>query len=462
MADTNLDITVTSKGIKEAQAALKKLETEAANAEKASKKLADAAKKLEDKFKLEAAAIGKTADQVKILKLEQSGATKAQIEAAKSALSYKEKTLQAAKAADQAAKEQQQLAASLLKSQAAAEKLRKVNLKASLLAEAKAADKLEKEQLQLAAATNKTAVAAQNLAVKQQGTHKATKELRGGFRAMRGSTQQVSYQLQDIAVQAQMGTSAFIILGQQGPQLASVFGPGGAVLGALIAFGAMLGGVLVTAFKDSETGSDALESALGRLETQIDQTDNATFQLSKRILEFAAVSEAAAQAELISGLKDTQLALRETKDQFGQLVSDSVSQDIQGVALELNKLRQQDPLVDSKLIKDTQTYADELGNVNVTLDELSHSFGISKKQALAYFDAASSLDESSIQSYSALRTVIDQIQVSTRNLNPEFAVLRRNLIKEEVALRSLTDQAGVLRKAKRIKRTRHRGVKRPS
>ena len=96
MADTNLDITVTSKGIKEAQAALKKLETEAANAEKASKKLADAAKKLEDKFKLEAAAIGKTADQVKILKLEQSGATKAQIEAAKSALSYKEKTLQAA------------------------------------------------------------------------------------------------------------------------------------------------------------------------------------------------------------------------------------------------------------------------------------------------------------------------------------------------------------------------------
>ena len=312
MADTNLDITVTSKGIKEAQAALKKLETEAANAEKASKKLADAAKKLEDKFKLEAAAIGKTADQVKILKLEQSGATKAQIEAAKSALSYKEKTLQAAKAADQAAKEQQQLAASLLKSQAAAEKLRKVNLKASLLAEAKAADKLEKEQLQLAAATNKTAVAAKNLAVKQQGTHKATTELRGGFRAMRGSTQQVSYQLQDIAVQAQMGTSAFIILGQQGPQLASVFGPGGAVLGAIIAFAAMVGGTLVAGLSDAEEEVDGLSEALDRLKGISDKTRGGIFALSDEFAKLSKESKALAELEIALDISRTERGLEKS------------------------------------------------------------------------------------------------------------------------------------------------------
>ena len=40
MADTNLDITVTSKGIKEAQASLKKLEAEAAKAEKAMRRSA--------------------------------------------------------------------------------------------------------------------------------------------------------------------------------------------------------------------------------------------------------------------------------------------------------------------------------------------------------------------------------------------------------------------------------------
>ena len=73
---------------------------------------------------------------------------------------------------------------------------------------------------------------------------KGANKTNGPFRAMRGSVQQVSWQLQDVAVQAQMGTSAFTILGQQGPQLASIFGPGGAVFGVLIAFGAIVAGAV--------------------------------------------------------------------------------------------------------------------------------------------------------------------------------------------------------------------------
>jgi hypothetical protein len=90
-----------------------------------------------------------------------------------------------------------------------------------------------------------------NLSNKAQNAENTTKGLSKSVRSnvspmknMRAQAQQVSYQLQDIAVQAQMGTSAFTILGQQGPQLASVFGPSGAVVGAVIAFAAILGGVL--------------------------------------------------------------------------------------------------------------------------------------------------------------------------------------------------------------------------
>lgn len=97
----------------------------------------------------------------------------------------------------------------------------------------------------------------------------AAKELRGGFRAMRGSTQQVSYQLQDIAVQAQMGTSAFTILGQQGPQLASAFGPGGAVAGAFIAFGAILGGLVYNHLTGTTKEMEALEEAANKLTDDI-------------------------------------------------------------------------------------------------------------------------------------------------------------------------------------------------
>ena len=56
-----------------------------------------------------------------------------------------------------------------------------------------------------------------------------------------------SLQFQDIAVQASMGTDALRIMTMQGPQLASVFGPKGMIIGALVA----LGGALAMASKGS-------------------------------------------------------------------------------------------------------------------------------------------------------------------------------------------------------------------
>jgi hypothetical protein len=50
----------------------------------------------------------------------------------------------------------------------------------------------------------------------------------------------VAMQVQDIAVQAQAGTSALTILAQQGSQVASIFGPKGAIIGGLVALGAVL------------------------------------------------------------------------------------------------------------------------------------------------------------------------------------------------------------------------------
>lgn len=49
-----------------------------------------------------------------------------------------------------------------------------------------------------------------------------------------------SLQFQDIAVQASMGTDALRIMTMQGPQLASVFGPKGMIIGALVAVGGAL------------------------------------------------------------------------------------------------------------------------------------------------------------------------------------------------------------------------------
>lgn len=61
--------------------------------------------------------------------------------------------------------------------------------------------------------------------------------------------QQGGYQLQDFVVQVQGGTSVFTALGQQGSQFAGIFGPGGAVIGVLIALGAVIGGTLSKSFQ---------------------------------------------------------------------------------------------------------------------------------------------------------------------------------------------------------------------
>jgi hypothetical protein len=55
---------------------------------------------------------------------------------------------------------------------------------------------------------------------------------------------QAGFQLQDFAVQVQGGTSALVALSQQGSQFLGIFGPGGAIAGAVLAFGAIGIGLL--------------------------------------------------------------------------------------------------------------------------------------------------------------------------------------------------------------------------
>ena len=72
----------------------------------------------------------------------------------------------------------------------------------------------------------------------------------------------VGYQVQDLAVQLQSGTSASVAFAQQGSQLLSAFGPVGAVLGTLAAVGIP---ALAFAFQDAGSEASDLESRLESL-----------------------------------------------------------------------------------------------------------------------------------------------------------------------------------------------------
>ena len=83
--------------------------------------------------------------------------------------------------------------------------------------------------------------------------------------------QQGGYQLQDFVVQLQSGTSFFTAFGQQGSQFAGVFGPKGAVIGAVIAIGSAVGGLLVNSLMGASKEVDNLTESLAKYKSLSDK-----------------------------------------------------------------------------------------------------------------------------------------------------------------------------------------------
>ena len=125
-------------------------------------------------------------------------------------------------------------------------------------------------------------------------TATSVKAATSGMGGMRNIAGQLGYQLQDIAVQAQMGVSAFTILGQQGSQVASVFGPTGAMVGAIIAVGAALLGMASAsdtagesidelAKKADSLGQAQIEDAINKANVELQKEQQTLIKLNSEI-----------------------------------------------------------------------------------------------------------------------------------------------------------------------------------
>lgn len=109
--------------------------------------------------------------------------------------------------------------------------------------------------------------------------------------------QQVGYQVQDMVVQLQGGTSAFVAIGQQGSQLAGAFGPGGAVVGAVIALAAAVGGVLVKSLGNAGVSAEELQASTKTLDDVLQKNKNGTYELSDSFVTLANNIDTASQAQ---------------------------------------------------------------------------------------------------------------------------------------------------------------------
>lgn len=119
----------------------------------------------------------------------------------------------------------------------------------------------------------------QQLRAQTIGLNAAAQRNIRSFGAMRGASTQLGFQLQDIAIQAQAGTSAFIILGQQGSQIASLFGPAGALFGAVLAVGSALAGAFFAGAMDATDATETLEDRTKKLTEELGRATSAQARL---------------------------------------------------------------------------------------------------------------------------------------------------------------------------------------
>lgn len=148
---------------------------------------------------------------------------------------------------------------------------------------AKQLDALTQSSTKADTAVTKTGAAAEKAAPKMSGF---------GTKA-----QQAGYQIQDFVVQVQSGTSVFVAFGQQASQLAGALGPGGAVLGAVIALGAAVGGVLYKSMGNAKLSTEELEASSKQLDAVLQKNADGVYELSDGFITLANNVETASQAQ---------------------------------------------------------------------------------------------------------------------------------------------------------------------
>jgi hypothetical protein len=137
----------------------------------------------------------------------------------------------------------------------------------------------------------------------------------------KGALQQAGYQVGDFFVQVTNGTNAMQAFGQQGAQLAGVFGPVGAVFGALIA----IGSALYVAFDRAASASDNLSQSANNQTVAMKNLSGAIDETIQKLNEyrFGGSATAFAQNEIenirsqVQGLRELMTGLRETETSGG-------------------------------------------------------------------------------------------------------------------------------------------------
>ncbi|HFW2980008.1 TPA: phage tail protein [Salmonella enterica subsp. enterica serovar Birkenhead] len=142
---------------------------------------------------------------------------------------------------------------------------------------------------------------------------------------LKSGMQQAGYQIQDFIVQVQGGQSALVAFSQQGSQLAGAFGPGGAVVGALIALGSVLVGTLSTALGSTKDEMEQLKSAAETLNKVVVINSQGVAALSNDYARLAATNATLAAQLRDNAIQQYEIAVRDAGKAITNIIDEQSS-----------------------------------------------------------------------------------------------------------------------------------------
>ncbi|EOW2373248.1 phage tail length tape measure family protein [Cronobacter sakazakii] len=270
---------------------------------------------------------------------------------------------------------------------------------------------------------------------------------------MRGVFGQLGYQIQDVAVQLQMGQNAMMVFAQQGSQIASIFGPGGAIAGAIIAITGAIAGALLPSLFNSKDATKELETAQKALGETVIKTDDGVLALSEKIQKLAEVSRDAANSQIAVAVTDAEKAITSANEAVNKQISNlgTWRDTIEAAGSQLTTLEKKGIDVSSALKEAGGTYEGNIAGLNIlnnATNNLSENFGITKTQALGLVKVFRDFQSTPTpQTMQAVATALSVLSEQTGYANPKLNDLTNNVNKFSLTANDAASKSEYLKNA---------------
>lgn len=140
----------------------------------------------------------------------------------------------------------------------------------------------------------------------------------------KNALQQSGYQIQDFVVQVQGGQSALVALSQQGSQLISVFGAGGAIAGALLTVSTVIAGSLIASLGNGKNAIDALKEAIATMDSVVSVSSSGVAVYTDKFAQLAKVNASVATLMRQQAQLELQAALSKVSAEVTKASSDFI------------------------------------------------------------------------------------------------------------------------------------------